>query len=147
MKSQARARVRLEVTLYGLYLGLLEVDEAQTSQSRTIALLDRDPFGDEVEFTEIEVRISLLMQVVDDANQTRFKLLDAIATADFADQTTDLLVEVLVSVHPRIDNPSRDELILLTVRDGKNRFSSEPKGGKSISSIEAMCAVAGSTDE
>ena len=39
------------MTLYGLYFGLLEVDEAQTSQSRTIALLDRDPFGDEVEFT------------------------------------------------------------------------------------------------
>ena len=49
------------MTLYGLYLRLLKVDEAQTSQSRTIALLDRDPFGDEVQFAEVVVTIGLLV--------------------------------------------------------------------------------------
>ena len=135
------------MTLYGLYLGLLEVDEAQTSQSRTIALLDRDPFGDEVQFAEVVVTIGLLVQVVDHTDQTSFELLDAVAAADFTDQTTDLLIEVLISIHPCVDDTCRDEFVLLTVRYSQMVFSSEPKGGRSISSIEAMCAVAGSTDE
>ena len=88
------------MTLYGLYLGLLEVDEAQTSQSRTIAFLDRDPFGDEVQFAEVVVTIGLLVQVVDHTDQTSFELLDAVAAADFTDQTTDLLIEVLISIQP-----------------------------------------------
>ena len=79
------------MTLYGLYFGLLEVDEAQTSQSRTIALLDRDPFGDEVQFAEVVVTIGLLVQVVDHTDQTSFELLDAVAAADFTNQTTTFL--------------------------------------------------------
>ena len=41
----------LEVALYRLYLGQLEVDEAEASQCRPIALLDRDALGDEVQLT------------------------------------------------------------------------------------------------
>ena len=55
------------------------------------------------------------MQVIDHTDQTCFELLDTIATADFADESADLIVEVLISIHPSVDDTSRNEFVLLAM--------------------------------
>ena len=72
--------------------------------------------------------IGLLVQVVDHTDQTSFELLDAIAAADFADQTTDLLIEVLISIHPCVDDTCRDEFVLLTVRNSQDGLQLRAEG-------------------
>ena len=48
--------------------------------------------------------------------------LNTVATAHLADEASSLLVEVLILVHPGVDDTSTDELILDTVRDRHDRL-------------------------
>ena len=127
-------RVRLyslsELIFRLFHFGLQEINEAERSQGRAITLLDRDSLGDEVELTQIILAISFLMQVVDDTDQTRLQLLDAITTAHLANQAAYLLVEVLVLVHPRVNHTSRNKLILVSVRHGHDRLHLRAKRRK-----------------
>ena len=105
-----------------LYFGLDEIHETQTGQSRTVSLLDRDTFGDEVQLSEVVLAVGLLVQIVDNADQTGLQLFDTVASANLAYEASGLLVEILILVHPCIHHSGRNEFVLIAVRNGHDRF-------------------------
>ena len=94
---------------------LQEVDETQSSQGSSVTFLDGDTFRNEVQLAQEILTVRLLMQIIDDTDQTRLQLLDTVTATDFANQSTYLLVKILVFVHPSINYTSRYKLILITM--------------------------------
>ena len=78
-----------------LYFGLDEIHETQTGQSRTVSLLDRDTLGDEVQLSEVVLAVGLLVQIVDNADQTGLQLFDTVASANLAYEASGLLFRPL----------------------------------------------------
>ena len=68
------------------------------------------------------------MQISDHASETALQLFDQVATTHLADETAHLVVKILVAVHPRVNHPGGDKLVLCTVRHRHDRLHLGPKG-------------------